>query len=165
MQTSNRCCSSATWWLTVGAVLAGLAVVLGAFAAHGLDRYCVEKYRDAKPSVVAGFEVPTSWKRLQNFKTGAEYQMYHALGLIAVGLLLRVRETKALQCAGWAFLLGILFFSGSLYALTITGQTAWGAVAPIGGTLFIVGWGAIAVAVLSNRSASQLPSTGGDEQE
>jgi uncharacterized membrane protein YgdD (TMEM256/DUF423 family) len=155
MQTPNRCCSSATWWLSVGAVLAGLAVVTGAFAAHGLDRYCAEKYRDAEPSVVAGFEVPTSWKRLQDFKTGAEYQMYHALGLIAVGLLLLRQEGKALQFAGWAFLLGIVFFSGSLYVLTITGQTAWGAIAPIGGTLFIAGWGAVAVSALSYRSPTE----------
>jgi uncharacterized membrane protein YgdD (TMEM256/DUF423 family) len=106
----------------------------------------VEKYASAEPSIVAGFEVPTSWKRLQDFKTGAAYQMYHALGMIAVGLLWGTGRSGALRVAGWSFLFGIVLFSGSLYVLCLTGETNWGMVAPIGGLSFIVGWGALAFA-------------------
>ena len=132
-------------WLTIGATLAGLAVVTGAFAAHGIDEFCAKKYQDARTKSIAGLEIPVSWKRLQDVKTAAEYQMYHALGLIAVGLLSQTRKKKSLQTAGWSFLGGIVLFSGSLYVLTLTGQTWWGAVTPIGGLLFIVGWVALAV--------------------
>ena len=132
-------------WLAIGATLAGLAVVTGAFAAHGIDDFCAEKYKNAGTKLIAGWEIPVSWKRLQDFKTAAEYQMYHALGLIVVGLLSQTRKKKSLQTAGWSFLGGIVLFSGSLYVLTLTGQTWWGAVTPLGGLLFIVGWVALAV--------------------
>lgn len=125
--------------------MAGLAVVTGAVAAHGIDEFCVEKYKDAGTKTIAGLEVPVSWKRLQDFKTGAEYQMYHAMGLMAVGLLIPLRKKKSLDVAGWSFLSGIVLFSGSLYALTLTGQTWWGAVTPFGGILFLVGWVALAI--------------------
>lgn len=141
-------------WLTSGAVLAGLAVVFGAFAAHGLDQFLVDKYGSAPAKTVAGFEIPATYKYLQDFKTGAEYQMYHALGMIVVGLLLRTNPRRALEAAGWCFLLGIVFFSGSLYALTLTGETKLGMVAPIGGTLFIVGWGILAIAACPCSSSS-----------
>src|SRR5580704_10233300 len=114
------------FWFPAGAVLAGLSVAAGAFAAHGLDKTFAEKYRDAPPKIVAGREVPASWKYLQDFKTGAEYQMYHALGLLAVGLAARAKSSRLLDVAGWSFLLGILLFSGSLYLLALTGQTRWG---------------------------------------
>ena len=131
--------------------MAALAVIIGAFGAHGVDRYFAEKYAGGEPKSIAGFEVPLSWKRLEDFKTGAEYQMYHALGLVAVGLLMTLRRHAALQVAGWAFLVGILLFSGSLYVLTLTGQTVWGMVAPIGGTAFIVGWFALAIGAIAGK--------------
>jgi len=146
------------YWLTTGACLAGLAVVLGAMAAHGLDGHFAKKYASTPEKTVAGLTVPASWKYLEDFKTGAEYQMYHALGLIAVGLLSGAKTSRSLQLAGWSFLLGIVFFSGSLYALTLTGETRFGMVAPIGGTLMIVGWGALAAAVCpcgSSREATE----------
>ncbi|MCC7425040.1 MAG: DUF423 domain-containing protein [Planctomycetaceae bacterium] len=133
--------------------MAGLAVVLGAFAAHGLDRYCVEKYPATERATVAGLDVPMSWKRIQDFKTGAEYQMYHALGLIAVGLLGPSGRSRARNFAGVMFLSGIVLFSGSLYGITLTGVKALGAIAPIGGTAFIVGWLALAVAVCCTGGA------------
>jgi uncharacterized membrane protein YgdD (TMEM256/DUF423 family) len=142
---------SANCWLTTGAILGGLSVVLGAFAAHGLDAYFVEKYA-GQVRVVAGKEVPAATKYLGDFKTGAEYQMYHALALLAVGVLAGPRPGKAVHIAGWCFLLGIVCFSGSLYVLTITGQRGWGMVAPIGGTLLIVGWFALAVAAARRNS-------------
>src|SRR3984957_15526790 len=109
----------------------------------------VENYRDTPPKMVAGREVPASWKYLQDFKTGAEYQMYHALALLAVGLAARGGRTRMLDVAGWAFLLGIVLFSGSLYVLTLTGETRWGMVTPFGGVLFLIGWGALALAVIA----------------
>jgi uncharacterized membrane protein YgdD (TMEM256/DUF423 family) len=134
-------------WFRIGAVLGGLAVAFGAFAAHGLDDYFAKKYRDLPPKTVAGFAVPASWKYLQDFKTGAEYEMYHSLALLAVGLMAaRVTRRRALDVAGWCFLLGIVLFSGSLYALTLTGEKYWAFVTPFGGVLFLVGWGALVFA-------------------
>ncbi len=136
-------------WLRIGAVLGGLAVAVGAFAAHGLDKVFAEKYRNAAPKMVAGREMAASWKYLQDFKTGAEYQMYHALALLAVGLAARGGRTRMLDVAGWSFLLGIVLFSGSLYVLTLTGETRWGMVTPFGGVLFLIGWGALALAAIA----------------
>ena len=131
-------------WLPIGAILGGLAVAAGAFAAHGLDKAFAEKYRDAPPKIVVGREMPASWKYLQDFKTGAEYQMYHALAILAVGLAMRGSRSRLLDLSGWSFLLGIVLFSGSLYVLAVTGQTRWGMVTPFGGLLFLVGWATLA---------------------
>lgn len=136
-------------WICCGAVLAGLAVVCGAFAAHGLDGVFTRQYA-GETRIVAGQEVPRAVKYLADFRTGAEYQMYHALGLIGVGLVMRpggARRTS-LAIAAWSFLLGVLLFSGSLYALTLTGQGWLGAITPIGGAAFLIGWGALALGVL-----------------
>lgn len=130
-------------WLCLGAILAGTAVGAGAFAAHGLDGYFAKKYAGEEREV-AGVKIPASQKYLADFKTGAEYQMYHALALLAVGLLALHRPAPALTVAGWSFVIGIVIFSGCLYLLTITGQRGLGAIVPIGGTAFIVGWGALA---------------------
>jgi uncharacterized membrane protein YgdD (TMEM256/DUF423 family) len=138
-------------WFRIGAVLAAIGVACGAFAAHGLDQYFPEKYRDSPLKKVAGFEVPASWKYLQDFRTGAEYQMYHSLGLLAVGLAAtRASRRRALDVAGWCFLLGIVLFSGSLYALTLTGDTYWAIATPFGGVLFLVGWVALAFTTLGD---------------
>ncbi len=136
-------------WLPVGAILGGLAVAAGAFAAHGLDKRFAETYRDWPPKLVAGREMPASWKYLQDFKTGAEYQMYHALALVAVGVLARGIQSTLLNLAGWSFLGGIVLFSGSLYVLSLTGQTRWGMVTPFGGLLFLVGWALLAIATFT----------------
>ena len=135
------------WWLFLGAVLAGLSVGAGAFAAHGLDSYFKQKYAQAEPREVAGVKIQAAQKYLQDFKTGAEYQMYHALALLLVGLLAQSNRSAAWSVAGWSFLLGILLFSGCLYLLTLTGQRWWGAIVPVGGVFFLVGWSAVAVGV------------------
>jgi uncharacterized membrane protein YgdD (TMEM256/DUF423 family) len=141
------CC--ANWWTTIGALLAGLGVVMGAFGAHGLDRVMVDQYRDAEPKTIGGFEVPASYKYLEDYKTGATYQMYHALGLLAVGVLAQSRPRRSLQVAGISFVLGIVLFSGSLYLLSLAGPrwlgVPWGLVTPFGGVAFIVGWIALAI--------------------
>ena len=135
---------SSSRWLVVGSVLAGLAVALGAFAAHGLDKVFVEKYQ-GQTRVVAGETVPLSKKFLNDFKTGAEYQMYHSLALLSVGLMAARRRSWRLTAAGVSFTLGIVLFSGSLYVLTLTGVTKWGMVTPLGGVAFLVGWSLLAL--------------------
>ncbi|MDE2141974.1 MAG: DUF423 domain-containing protein [Elusimicrobia bacterium] len=98
-----------------------LAVGLGAFAAHGLKS-------KISPEMLAIWE------------TGVRYHMYHALALIAVGLLSDKWPSRAVTNAGWCFLGGIVVFSGSLYVLSLTGERRLGAVTPIGGLLFLAGW-------------------------
>ena len=127
-------------WFRIGAVLAGLAVVTGAFAAHGLEKPLLKQYGDATKQVM-GREIPAAEKYLADFKTAAEYQMYHALALLAIGVLGATRPlNRSLNIAAWSFLLGILLFSGSLYLLVLTGQTKLGMITPIGGVLFLIGW-------------------------
>jgi uncharacterized membrane protein YgdD (TMEM256/DUF423 family) len=109
-------------FLAVGASLAGLAVALGAFGAHGLRAVL-------SPSDLATFE------------TGVRYQMYHALALLAVaGLAQRWPGAPTLAAAGWCFVAGIVVFSGSLYVLVLTGPRWLGAVTPLGGVAFLLGW-------------------------
>ncbi len=112
-------------FLVLGALLAALAVALGAFAAHGLA-----------PRV--------SPERLQTFETGVRYQMYHAWALLLTGWLLYQLSAPGLIVAGWCFLAGIVLFSGSLYGLVLTNTPWLGVVAPLGGTAFILGWGVLA---------------------
>ena len=145
------CCAKS--WGMIGAISAGLAVILGAFAAHGLDGLLVPQYSGMQKTI-AGMEVPASWKYLQDFKTAADYQMYHALGLIAVGLMSLNRGRRSLQIAGYSFVIGTVLFSGSLYVLAVTGMRWLGAIAPFGGTAFIVGWFALAAALCPCRAES-----------
>lgn len=135
---------SASRWLLLGAIFGGLSVGLGAFAAHGLDKVFVEQYA-GQTRVVAGETVPLSKKFLNDFNTGAEYQMSHSLALLAVGLLAHRRASVRLVIAGAAFTVGIVLFSGSLYVLTLTGVTKWGMVTPLGGVALLVGWIALAL--------------------
>lgn len=116
-------------FLTIAPVLAGLSVALGAFGAHALKERL-------------------SSRALEIFETGARYQMYHALALLLVAVLLQQLEAgqTLLTVAGSAFLVGIMLFCGSLYALSLTGIKWLGAVAPLGGLAFMVGWGCLAVA-------------------
>ena len=112
-------------FLIFGAVAAGLAVALGAFGAHALaDRV-----------------TPT---RLETFKTGVLYHMMHALALLAVSWASAQWPGWPVQTAGYLFVAGIVLFSGSLYVLVLT-DTGWlGAITPLGGVAFIVGWGLLA---------------------
>jgi uncharacterized membrane protein YgdD (TMEM256/DUF423 family) len=114
-------------FMFVGALMGFLGVGLGAFGAHGL------KTR-VSPEMLAVFE------------TGVRYQMYHALALLLVGLMMSRMEGRAMLVAGWSFTAGILIFSGSLYALALSGVTILGAITPIGGVAFLAGWIALAIA-------------------
>jgi len=111
----------------VGALMGFVGVGLGAFGAHAL------KGR-VSPDMLAVFE------------TGVRYQMYHALALLATAALMSRSEGRAVLVAGWSFTVGILLFSGSLYALALTGVTILGAVTPLGGLAFLIGWAALTVA-------------------
>ena len=116
-------------FLFIGSILAGLSVAGGAFASHALKDRLSDRF-------------------LELFETGTKYQMYHALALILVALLLNSQENKPITMvgAGYAFIIGILIFSGSLYALSLTGIKWLGAIAPIGGAALIIGWLSLAIA-------------------
>jgi uncharacterized membrane protein YgdD (TMEM256/DUF423 family) len=118
-------------WIFIGAMLAGLAVGLGAIGAHGLEGFLNQRHGEG--SILA-------LRRLENWKTAALYQMHHALGLIAVGLILQFRNNRWINLAGWLFVIGITVFSGFLYALVLSETRVLGAIVPIGGVSFILGW-------------------------
>lgn len=120
---------STGFWLRIGAVWGFLAVAMGAFGAHRLKDRLNELGTTA------------------NFQTAAQYHMYHALALVALGVLAFAGRTgAALSVAGWSFLTGSLIFSGSLYILSVTGMKWLGGITPIGGVLLLVGWAALALA-------------------
>ena len=127
-------------WLALGAALGLLAVLLGAAGTH----------------VLRGAISETD---LRTFDTAVRFQMYHALALIAVGLLSDRRRGLSATVAGWAFAAGILLFCGSLYLLALTGLSAAGALAPVGGISLMVGWGALLMAALATGAGKH--STGG----
>lgn len=116
------------WFFASGSALGGLAVLLGAFAAHALrDRL--------DPNLLA------------NFETGVRYHFYHALALLAVAYAAaRWAESNLPLAAGWLFVVGIFVFSGSLYLLAATGIRWLGAITPIGGIAFVAGWVCLAAA-------------------
>jgi uncharacterized membrane protein YgdD (TMEM256/DUF423 family) len=135
---------TARTFVVLAALLGGLSVVAGAFAAHGLEPVLSKQYA-GQTKMVAGESIPAARKYLGDVKTAAEYQMTHSLALLVVGLLSLWQPQRWLTMAGWSFLLGIGLFSGSLYLLVATGVTKWGAVTPIGGMLFLLGWSSLAV--------------------
>ena len=108
-------------FFVLGALFAALGVVLGAFGAHALRS-------TLSPDDLVTFEI------------GVRYQMYHALALIAVAWATTQWESTTVTLAGWAFVVGILIFSGSLYLLVLSGQRWLGAITPIGGVALIAGW-------------------------
>jgi uncharacterized membrane protein YgdD (TMEM256/DUF423 family) len=131
------------FWLRVGAIWGFLAVAMGAFGAHGLqERFdTLGKYA----------ENLTSQRLSEIFHSGAQYHMFCALALLAVGILAQTgRGSAALETAGWSLLSGSLLFSGSLYALATTGIKWLGAITPIGGLGMLIGWLALAVAAGSS---------------
>ena len=123
--------------LVAGSLLGGIAVAAGAFGAHGLAARLAESGQAA------------------NWQTACTYCMYHALGLIAAGLVAgRCRPPCRLAvAAGWCFLFGTLIFSGCLAVLALSGIKILGAIVPIGGLLMIAGWAILATA------AARLPTT------
>ncbi|GAF64379.1 hypothetical protein BTS2_1272 [Bacillus sp. TS-2] len=117
-------------FLIIGSLVMALAVGIGAFGAHGLEGKISERM-------------------LKNYQTGVQYHMIHGVGILIVGFLaLKLTSSSLLNGAGWSFLIGIVLFSGSLYIMALTGITKLGAITPLGGLAFIVGWVLIAIAVV-----------------
>jgi uncharacterized membrane protein YgdD (TMEM256/DUF423 family) len=107
--------------LQLGASVMGLSVILGAFGAHALKDHLTAHM-------------------LQNWQTGVHYQMIHGIAILITALLMSRLESKWLVRAIRVFAFGIVFFSGSLYIMALTGTLWFGAITPIGGVLFILGW-------------------------
>jgi len=121
-------------FLIAGAINGFLAVALGAFGAHALKERLSERY-------------------LAIWETAVQYQMFHALALIAIAILMHPNlfgASGALNGAGYAILIGIIIFSGSLFALALSGVGILGAITPIGGVAFLVGWVLLIVAVVKS---------------
>jgi uncharacterized membrane protein YgdD (TMEM256/DUF423 family) len=134
-------------WLVTGALFGALAVICGAFGAHGLRSALQGNQLSAATD--SAYEADSIERRLANWETAARYQMYHALALLAVGWLASQRCSIAIHLSGTAMTFGTLIFSGCLYVLVLTGETWLGAVVPIGGGLMIVGWICLAYAALT----------------
>lgn len=125
--------------LFAAAIAMALAVALGAFGAHAL------KSQLAVDALAA-------------WQTAVQYHAWHALGLLGVGLWLRqAPDSRALRIAAWLLLAGIALFSGSLYALALTGIRGLGMVTPFGGLAFIAGWIALAKAALESNGGQRMP--------
>ena len=109
-------------FLLLGGISGGLSVALGAFGAHGL-------------------KARLSPDQLETFETGVRYQITHSLALLAAGILATLFPASPYPAvAGWLFIAGTILFSGSLYLIVFTNKRWFGAIAPIGGLAFIVGW-------------------------
>jgi len=113
----------------IGAVLGFVGVAAGAFGAHAI-------------------RARVTPERLDNWKTAADYQLWHALATVAAAVIAVRWESGAAAAAGWCFIAGVIVFSGSLYALALTDRRTLGAITPIGGVLFLVGWALLVVAAI-----------------
>ncbi|PXX41896.1 DUF423 domain-containing protein [Undibacterium pigrum] len=116
-------------FIATAAILMFTGVAAGAFGAHGLKQML-------------------SADMLAIWQTAVTYQMVHGLGMLALGIMLQQQDNALLRKAAWAMLAGVIIFSGSLYALALTGVRILGAITPIGGVAFLVGWAMLAWAVI-----------------
>lgn len=153
--------------LTLAAVFGFLAVLLGAFGAHGLAEgrkaddgsrtpsFLEKKYADTEDKNLAGLIVPASHKYLQDFRTGVRYHMWHAIAMFGTGIVMLKQKSRLLSAAAWCFCSGIILFSGALYILVICGPKyggiTWGLVAPIGGTLQLIAWLLLATGIAKSK--------------
>lgn len=125
---------TAKLFLILGGINAALVVMLGAFGAHGL-------------------RAKLTAEMLAVYQTGVHYHLFHALGLLAVGLVAtQIADSVWLKWSGWLMLAGIVLFSGSLYVLSVSGLRWLGMVTPFGGTVFILAWALFVTAVLKASS-------------
>lgn len=125
---------TARLFISLGSANAALAIMLGAFGAHGLKSRVTPQM-------------------LEVYHTAAQYHFYHAIGMLLVGVLAtQMQSTGALRLSGFLMLAGIVLFSGSLYLLSISGITWLGAITPLGGLAFIAAWIVLAIAALRVRA-------------
>jgi uncharacterized membrane protein YgdD (TMEM256/DUF423 family) len=108
--------------IAVGCIVAGVGVAAGAFGAHMLKTIL-------EPPMLAAYD------------TATRYQMYHAFGMVLVGIAMRVYGDRRLAMAGWLFVAGMVLFCGSLYGIALAGLKWLGPITPVGGLMFIIGWG------------------------
>ena len=134
---SHRDDPAARRLLATGAILAGLGVAAGAFGAH----------------VLRGHLSPAS---LETFRTAASYQLLHGVAIVAVAGAMSHFDKRRLATAGWLLVLGVVLFSGSLYALSLSGIRGFGLVTPLGGVSLIAGWCTLAIA--AKRSGRSPPA-------
>lgn len=118
-------------FLILGTINGFLAVALGAFGAHGLEGKVTEK-------------------QLETWGKAVDYQMFHTMALLVVGLLLAKFNSTSLVWSGWMFLIGIIIFSGSLYIYSTTAIRTFAMTTPLGGVAFLIGWVLLATAILRN---------------
>ena len=120
--------------LQLAGISGALAVGLGAFGAHSLESVLIQN------------------GRLDTFQTAVNYHFYHTLALFGIGVLVSIKpDWKGISFAAWSMLLGILIFSGSLYVLSLTGITWLGAITPLGGLAFILGWSSLVYLSFKNK--------------
>lgn len=120
--------------ILAAAILGAMAVLIGAFGAHGL----------AQTAITA--------KALKSFHTGVEYQFYHVIALLFVGIWYQHKPSERLKIVAWLFIAGILLFSGSLYAYVLTGIRQFAMITPIGGITFVIAWLLLATSSLRDFS-------------
>jgi uncharacterized membrane protein YgdD (TMEM256/DUF423 family) len=117
----------ANTFMLIGSLAGFLGVAAGAFGAHALRSRL-------------------SSDMLAVFETAVRYQMYHALALLITAAVIgRVGDARLLSIAGWSFITGVVLFSGSLYGLALSGTSGLGAITPLGGVAFLLGWGCLAL--------------------
>jgi uncharacterized membrane protein YgdD (TMEM256/DUF423 family) len=117
-------------FLIIGSILGGTGVMIGAFGAHALKNLL------------------ESSGRLETFETAVKYQFFHALAMILLGILMNNQEHSVYQYSGYSFIVGTLIFSGSLYALCLSGITKFGMITPVGGVLLIAGWALLMLGIM-----------------
>src|SRR5690625_567012 len=115
-------------FVILGAINAFISVALGAFGAHGLEGKISDHY-------------------IAVWETAVQYQMFHAMGLIAIGILIGMTDLS-MNVAGWLMFAGIIFFSGSVYVLAVSGISILGAITPIGGVLFLAAWVMVIIGIV-----------------
>ncbi len=118
--------------LILASSLGALGVIIGAFGSHALK------------------SILEANNRVSTFETGVKYHFFHVIAIFIAALMMEKYPTKYLTYSGFSFVAGIILFSGSLYILSLSGQTKWGAVAPIGGLALTLGWLLILLTVLRN---------------
>lgn len=125
-------------FIQAAAILGALAVILGAFGAHVLAPLLLQHGKES------------------TYQTAVDYHFYHTMALLMTGILLHFYpENRKLKISGWLFIAGIVIFSGSLYLLCLT-QLSWlGAITPVGGLLFILGWIGLLLAAATEKSATE----------
>ena len=121
------------YFLSTGSFFGLLAVMIGAFGAHGLENQLTTH-------------------ALARYQTGVEYQFYHVGVLLIIGILLSQFQSKLLTLAGIFFTLGVILFSGSLYAYALTGIKLFGMITPLGGLCFLAGWGLLLTFSLKKKT-------------